>query len=107
MEIILKIYGCLDRNDVFLPFGLRIINIEGTKILAMEKKEDFSLYSYKNFEVRYCLNRGENVGFEVLHKEDGSSEHRCLKEKECGENCKLMSGLPLGQPISVKRIYFR
>ena len=56
------------------------------------------MYSYKNFEVRYCLNRGENVGFEVLHKEDGSKEHRCLREKECGENCELMSGLPMGNP---------
>lgn len=73
----------------------------------MKIKEDFSLYSYKNFEVRYCLNRGENVGFEVLHKEDGSKEHRCLREKECGENCELMSGLPMGKPLSVKRIYFR
>ena len=64
------------------------------------------MYSYKNFEVRYCLNCGENVGFEVIHKEDGSNEHRCLKAKECGQNCEWMSGLPMGQPVSVKRVFF-
>lgn len=65
------------------------------------------MYCYKNFEVRYCLNCGENVGFEVIHHADGSQECRCLEEGNCGKDCELMSELPMGKPMSVKRLYFR
>ncbi|MGI5855514.1 MAG: hypothetical protein ACOX64_03535 [Candidatus Merdivicinus sp.] len=40
----------------------------------------------KSYEVKYCPERGENVGIEVTRGEDGELRRRCLCSGNCQED---------------------
>lgn len=52
---------------------------------------------YKNFEIRYCMTKRENVSIEVQRNTDGEVERRCLCGGKC-EKCETFPYFPKSGP---------
>ncbi len=57
--------------------------------------------SYKSFEVRYCIKCGENIGVEIIHNEDGTTETNCFKKEGCSHDCEIFIKGKTGLPVNI------
>jgi len=57
--------------------------------------------SYKKFEIRYCIKCGENIGVEIVHKEDGTIETNCFRGNGCDHDCNDFVKGKRGLPVNI------